>query len=245
VVERLPDLALAVATVRSESLRTRNEAARDSARTDADAALDTMSADALRAVVRHLLGELDGRAHGRLVNFLINRADRSGSGWVPAPLNVEQVAEVHDFMKAAIGVGQADPADVDRYLSLGSRAFLAKDYAAAHRIFGALLRPIGDAEIDLGQHEMVDEVLFVDTVECAAQYAVSVYMMTSAADRAGAVCAANEKRRRQYSHAAELVATCVACDGTTEAARWAAGLKAEYRRFPALRDGLDRALGAA
>ncbi|MBM4364434.1 MAG: hypothetical protein FJ104_17280, partial [Deltaproteobacteria bacterium] len=53
------------------------------------------------------------------------------------------------------------------------------------------------------------------------------------------------KRRRHYGHAAELVATCVTCDGTGETARWAASLRAEYRRFPALRDELDRAMGAS
>lgn len=53
-----------------------------------------------------------------------------------------------------------------------------------------------------------------------------------------------QKRRRHYGHTAELVATCVACDTTSETARWAAALKAEYGRFPALRGELDRALRA-
>jgi hypothetical protein len=53
-----------------------------------------------------------------------------------------------------------------------------------------------------------------------------------------------EKRRRYYGHAADLVAECVACDSTGETARWAATLQAEYRRFPALREQLDRATRA-
>lgn len=53
-----------------------------------------------------------------------------------------------------------------------------------------------------------------------------------------------QKRRRHYGHAAELVATCVACDKTDETKRWAAALQAEYKRFPALRDEFERALRA-
>ena len=46
------------------------------------------------------------------------------------------------------------------------------------------------------------------------------------------------------SDAAELVATCVACDKTDETKRWEAALQAEYKRFPALRDELERAARA-
>ena len=53
-----------------------------------------------------------------------------------------------------------------------------------------------------------------------------------------------QKRRRHYGRAAELVATCVACDKTDETKRWAAALQAEYKRFPALRDELERAARA-
>jgi hypothetical protein len=54
----------------------------------------------------------------------------------------------------------------------------------------------------------------------------------------------DQKRRRHYGHAAELVAVCVACDPSPETARWVASIRTEYRRFPALRDELDRALGS-
>ena len=37
-------------------------------------------------------------------------------------------------------------------------------------MFEALLPPIAVGEIDLGQHELVDEVLTVDTHACVAQY---------------------------------------------------------------------------
>ena len=65
--------------------------------TDLDAALATMSADALREVVRELLLELDERAHARVVGSLIARAARGGFGWAPAAVSDEQVAEERRF----------------------------------------------------------------------------------------------------------------------------------------------------
>lgn len=157
---------------------------------DLDTALATMSAEALREVVHEVLLKLDGRAHARVVASLIARAARTGAGWAPAPVTGGQVAEVLAFVKAAERIGQADPAEVDEYLRRGSAAFLRKDYASAHRIFGALLPPIGEGNIDLGQDELVDEVLGADIAECAKQHVVSAYMLAPVADRAEAVRAA-------------------------------------------------------
>lgn len=157
---------------------------------DLDTALATMSAEALREVVHEVLLELDDRAHARVVASLIARAARTGVGWAPAPVTDEQVSEVLGFAKAAERVGQADPSQVDEYLRRGSAAFLRKDYASAHRIFGALLPPIGEGNIDLGQHELVDDVLGADVAECATQYVVSAYMLAPVAERAEAVRAA-------------------------------------------------------
>jgi tetratricopeptide (TPR) repeat protein len=154
---------------------------------DLDAALATMSAEALRELVHQVLLELDDRAHARVVGSLIARAARTGAGFAPAAVSDEQVSEVLAFVKAAERVGQADPSEVDEYLRRGSAAFLRKDYAAAHRVFGALLPPIGEGNVDLGQHELVDEVLGVDVAECATQYVVSVYMLAPVAERAEAV----------------------------------------------------------
>jgi hypothetical protein len=162
---------------------------------DIESALAAMSADELRALVRDMLLELDERAHGRVVNSLINRAARGGSGWVPAAPSDEDVSEVLAFAEAAERVGHADPSEVDEYLRRGSAAFLRKDYASTFRIFGALLRPIGEAEIDLGQDETVDEVLGVDTGECAAQYVVAAYMTAGPEKRAEAVRSAIDEAR--------------------------------------------------
>jgi hypothetical protein len=57
--------------------------------------------------------------------------------------------------------------------------------------------------------------------------------------------ATDQKRRRDYGHAAALVAVCAVCDPSPAMARWVASIRTEYRRFPALRDELDRARGPA
>jgi hypothetical protein len=163
--------------------------------TDLDAALATMSADGLRTLVHELLRELDARTYARVTGSLIARAARTGSGWAPAAVSEEQVAEVLAFVRAANRAGQADPSEVDEYLRLGSAAFLRKDYPAAPRILGAILPPIGDGEIDLGQRELVDDVLGADVGECAAQYVVSAYRVAPVAGRAEAVHTAIEAVR--------------------------------------------------
>jgi hypothetical protein len=146
-----------------------------------------LGADELRDLVRDILPELDHRAHGRVVNRLIDRAARIASGWVPPPPSGKGVSEVVSFAEAAKRVGSSDPLEVDGYLRHGSSAFLGKDYAAAFTIFHALLLPIGDGRIDLGQHELLDEVLSVDAADCAAQYVVSMYMTAVPGRRAEAV----------------------------------------------------------
>jgi len=163
--------------------------------TDLAAALTSLSAEALREVVHEVLRQLDERGRARVVGSIIARAARAGAGFAPSPVSDEQVAEVLAFVKAAERLGQADPSEVDEYLQRGSAAFLGKDYATAHRIWGALLPPIADGNIDLGQHELVDEVLGSDVGKCAAQYVVSAYMLAPAAERAEAVRTAIDQVR--------------------------------------------------
>jgi hypothetical protein len=126
-----------------------------------------MGPDQLRDVVGGLLLELDDPAYARAVNDLIDRAARSGSGWTPPAPSDEGVASVLKFAEAARRVGHADPFSMDDYLRQGSNVFLAKGYEAARAIFRALLPAIAGGEIDLGQHEMVDEVLGIDAATCA------------------------------------------------------------------------------
>ena len=171
-------------------MKSTRQAAADPSPNDLQGALAAMDAAELREVVSEILLELDDRAHDRVEGSILRRGARGRSGWVPAPVHDRDVAEAVAFAEAATRKGHADPADVDERLRRGSAAFLGKDYAAAHRILGALLRPFAEGEIDLGQHETIDEVLAVDARECAVQYVVSAYMTSEPARRPEAVRAA-------------------------------------------------------
>lgn len=160
-----------------------------------NSALAALDADGLRAIVREILPRLDDAARTRLVNALIDRASRGVSGWAPPAPSAKLVSDAQAFAAAAIERGHADAGEVDDFLRHGKHAFLGKDHAAAYAIFRALLLPVGQGEIDLGQHEMLDEVLGVDVAECAAQYVVSVYLTTAPAKRAQAVLAAMDDAR--------------------------------------------------
>ena len=155
-----------------------------------EAALDAMGADELRALIRDIVPWLDEPTHARLVNTLVDRAARNSSGWMPEGPTDALVADIVAFADAAKRAGHANPGEVDDYLRKGSHAFLARDYRAAFRIFRALLIPVGDVDIDLGQHEMLDEVLGVDVARCAIQYLVSVYMTSAPRHRGKAALSA-------------------------------------------------------
>jgi len=154
-----------------------------------DAALDALDAGELRTLIRDMIPWLDDATHARLVNVLVDRAARN-SGWVPEGPGDAAVREIEAFAAAAKRVGCADPSEVDAYLREGSNAFLGMNYRGAFEIFRALLIPVGYGDIDLGQREMLDEVLGVDTAACAAQYVVSMYMIAMPRNRGKAVLSA-------------------------------------------------------
>jgi hypothetical protein len=158
--------------------------------TDLENALDAMTAEELRSFVRDVLERLDREPWGEVVDYLIACAAKGGSGWRPSGPSGRIVDEIKHVAKAARRNGYADPEEMDDYLRQGTKAFLAGEHGTAREVLEALLLPIADAEIDLGQHEMVEEVLSVDVYECAAQYVVSVYVTTSIEDRAEALCQA-------------------------------------------------------
>jgi hypothetical protein len=160
-----------------------------------EAALDTLDADGLRGVIRDLIPLLDESTSAWLVNALVDRAARNSPGWVPAGPAEALVADIVGFGEAAKRVGYAEPSTVDDYLRVGSNAFLGQNYQAALQIFRALLIPMGDGDFDLGQDEMVDEVLGVDVQACAAQYVVSIYMTATTQNRAKAVLSAIDEMR--------------------------------------------------
>ena len=162
---------------------------------DLDSALDALTADELRSFVRDALQRMDDAPRGTLEDALIARAAKGSSGWRPAGPAHGIVEEAGRFVAAARRSGEADPSEVDRLLRAGTKAFLAAEHATARAVFEALLPSIGSGEIDLGQHEMADEVLTVNEHDCAAQYLVSVYLTTHLDERASALWRALEAVR--------------------------------------------------
>lgn len=162
-----------------------------------EAALAAMDADGLRGLIRDIIPWLDESTRARLVNRLVDRAARNASGWVPDGPTDQAVAEIVSFAAALIRVGYGEPSEVDDYLRRGSNAFYARDYRAAFQIFRALLRPLGNGDVDLSQHEMLDEVLGVDLAACAAQYVVATYMTAVPKSRAKTVLTAIDEVRHE------------------------------------------------
>src|SRR5688572_1508030 len=95
-----------------------------------DAALAALDAEELRELAREMLYELDDRAHRRVMNAIISRAARGGSGWTPAVPSNADVTEAVAFADAARRVGYADPGSIDERLRRGTAAFLRMDYPA-------------------------------------------------------------------------------------------------------------------
>lgn len=152
-----------------------------------------MTAPELRALVRGVLDELAPDARTAIVDQLMARAVKGRAGWKPSSPSQRIVDNARSFAEAARVVGYADPADVSEHLRLGNKAFLAGDHASARGVFEALLPPIAVVDIDLGQHELVDEVLGVDAHTCVAQYVTSVYTTTPLSQRADALLNAMEQ----------------------------------------------------
>jgi hypothetical protein len=152
-----------------------------------DRALDAMSAPELRAAVRAVLQEFDEDVRASVVDTLIGRATKASSRWRPARPSQRMVEEVQSFAKAARQIGHANPDDVTEHLRRATKAFLSGDHASARASFEAILPPIASADIDLGQHELVEEMLGVDVRACVAQYVASVYTTTRLRDRADAI----------------------------------------------------------
>jgi hypothetical protein len=154
-----------------------------------------MTAPELRAFVRAVLDEFEDEQRSRVIDSLLSRAARGEAGWKPNRPSSRIVNDARSFADAAQRVGFADPDDVSEHLRLASRAFLAGDHASARAVFEALLIPIAAVDIDLGQHELVDDVLSVDVHTCIAQYVTSVYTTTPLPDRPGAVFKAIENAK--------------------------------------------------
>jgi len=162
---------------------------------DLDAILTAMSSEELRDFIRDTLNRLDVETRAALLDQLTSKAARGKTGWKPAGPPPALVDEIQSYIEARRRAGYADPREFDDYLRQGTKAFLADDHSSTRAIFKALLAPVADAEVDLGQHEMVDEVLTIDIYACAAQYLVAVYTTTSLDERAEALWEAIETIR--------------------------------------------------
>jgi hypothetical protein len=158
-----------------------------------DRALEAMNAPELRAAVRAVLDELDEDIRASVVDTLIGRATKASSRWRPARPSQRMVEEAKSFADAARHIGHADPDDVTEHLRRATKAFLAGDHASARAVFEAILPPIASADINLGQHELVEEVLGVDARASVAQYVASVYTTTLLPARADAILRALEQ----------------------------------------------------
>jgi hypothetical protein len=160
---------------------------------EVDQALDAMSAPELRAAIRVVLDQLDDGVKDSIIDALLARGAKATSGWKPARPSPRIVEEAKSFSDAARQIGQADPDDVTEHLRHATKAFLAGDHASARAVFEAILPPIASVDIDLGQHELVEEVLRVDVRACVAQYAASVYRTTTLRERADVIIRALEQ----------------------------------------------------
>ncbi|MDQ3421023.1 MAG: hypothetical protein M3541_19990 [Acidobacteriota bacterium] len=152
-----------------------------------------MSAAELRAAVRAVLDQLDDGMKDSVIDTLMTRGTKTKSGWKPARPSPRIVEEAMSFAEAARHIGRADPDDVTEHLRRATKAFLAGDHASARAVFEAILPPIASVDIDLGQHELVEEVLGVDARACVAQYVASVYTTTPLRDRADVIVRAIEQ----------------------------------------------------
>jgi hypothetical protein len=158
-----------------------------------DRALNAMSAPELRAAVRAILDEFNEDVKASVGDALIARATKATSGWRPTRPSLRIVEEANAFAEAARHVGHADPDDVTEHLRRATKAFLSGGHASARAVFEAILPPITSADIDLGQHELVEEVLGVDARACVAQYVTSVYTTAPLRNRADAILRALEQ----------------------------------------------------
>ena len=152
-----------------------------------------MSAPELRAAVHAVLDGLDGDVKAQIIETFIARATKATSGWRPSRPTQRIIDEAKSFAEAACRTGHADPEDVSEHLRQATKAFHAGDHASARAVFEAILLPIAVVDIDLGQHELVEEVLAVDARACVAQYVTSVYTTMPLRDRAEAVLRAIEQ----------------------------------------------------
>jgi len=98
----------------------------------------------------------------------------------------------------------------------------------------------GQAQLESATVEELVCALGRTDIDASDRQLVVSAMRRAAEGRCGAVTA--NQRRRSYGHAAALVTACAEVDGE-DGYRWAAAIRALYRRYPAFRRELDQRLG--
>ncbi len=150
-------------------------------------ALEVMGAEDLRKVIREILVWAEAPFRGQVIEEVLNQAAAGEAGWIPEGPSGEEVEEALAWAEEALGEGSAEPEEANRRLRLGSAAFRARDYENAREIFGALLVPLGEGEIDVGADDMPGEALGPGVYDYARHYLISVYMTTPPGERVRAL----------------------------------------------------------
>lgn len=163
--------------------RFRRPTQRGTAPVDLQERLGALTADELRALVRVAVNQLDDEPRHRVEELILRHASRSTAGWKPAAPHASTVTAAASFIEGARRTGYADPGAVDEHLRQGVTASLAGDHAAAHTIFETVFAGICSGDVDLGQDELVEEVLSVDTGECVRRFVVAAYVVAEGASR--------------------------------------------------------------
>ena len=150
-------------------------------------ALEAMNVDELRSSLREILLQLDRKGFSRFSDMLLTRASQAAGGWRAAKPARKDMVRVMNVIEVALKTGYTEPDQINDCLYLANQAYLAREYQNARVIFAALLPPLFDGEIDVGQYELISEILTVDEDECVNRWLVSVYMRTPIETRAGEI----------------------------------------------------------
>ena len=146
-----------------------------------------MEAEVLRELVRGLLPWLDDKTYSMVTVEILDRAARSRRDWTRTlpPMKVSPRFRSSPRWRSvgATPTLRKWTAIYGRERMLSSPRTIARPF----KIFHALVIPLSECKIDIGQLEMCDEVLGVDVADCAAQYVVATYMTTAPAHRVKAV----------------------------------------------------------
>jgi hypothetical protein len=158
-----------------------------------EAALAAMDVEGLRDLIREMI-PLARRNDSRLVDSLVDRAARSRSGWIPAGPTHDSVGEILSSPERPSG---SDMPIRPWWTTTCGKARTRSWQGLPIRIsdLPGVAGPLGNGDVDIGQHETLDEVLSVDGAACAAEYVISMYMTATPSKRGKAVLSAIDEVR--------------------------------------------------